>query len=403
MNINEYINETLKKCVRVNKEDEGTLIGLPYPYSVPCAEGVFQEMFYWDTYFTNKGYIASGNIEQAKNNAQNMFYLINRYGFMPNGSRTGYLGHSQPPFLSIMVRDIYDCTIDKEWLKTAYDALVAENHYWTEKRMTETGLNRYYTLKNNPQDDCSATVNYMVGRIGFKPQESDYEIAIGCRAGCESGWDMSPRMSYITHRYLPADLNSLLYAQEKNLEFFANELGKTEDAEKWNKAAENRAQLCRKYLLCDGIFYDYNFVDGEHSKIKSVANFYPLYCGMATKEEAENARKLLKYLETDHGILTCEENDVEGIYQWDYPNGWAPMQLIVAGGLMNYGYTEDALRIAEKFKNTVEHCFEQTGHLWEKYNIVDGTTEAKNEYEMPAMMGWTYGVYTLFCTWLKKN
>ena len=69
------------------------------------------------------------------------------------------------------------------------------------------------------------------------------------------------------------------------------------------------------------------------------------------------------------------------------------MQLMVAGSLMNYGYTDDALRIARKFKTTVERCFASTGHLWEKYNIVNGTTEAKNEYDMPAMMGWSAGVY----------
>ena len=70
---------------------------------------------------------------------------------------------------------------------------------------------------------------------------------------------------------------------------------------------------------------------------------------------------------------------------------------------MNYGCIGDALRIARKFKETVERCFNKTGHLWEKYNIVNGTTEAKNEYSMPAMMGWTFGVYTLFCSWLDTN
>ena len=46
----------------------------------------------------------------------------------------------------------------------------------------------------------------------------------------------------------------------------------------------------------------------------------------------------------------------------------------------------------------VENCYEQTGHLWEKYNVVEGNANAVNEYEMPAMMGWTFGVYT----YLKK-
>ncbi len=402
MNINEYIKEKLEKCVRLNTEDEGTLIGLPYPYSVPCAEGAFQEMFYWDTYFTNKGYLASGDVKQAKNNAQNMFYLINRYGFVPNGSRTSFLNRSQPPFLSLMVLDIYKQTKDKDWLKSAYSALCAEYRFWMNERITESGLNRYDSAPLDPEADYSGSVNYLCSRIGFKPQETDFEVARGARAGYESGWDMTPRMTYKTHRFLPVDLNSLIYALEKNLEFFAEELDIPEDAANFRTAALKRAALCRKYMLCDGIFYDYNFVEKQHSKLVSVANFYPLFCGLATEQEAANAVKLLDKLETEYGILTCEENDVEGTYQWDFPNGWAPMQLIVAAGLMNYGYTEDALRIARKFKDTVERGFEATGHLWEKYNILDGSTEAKNEYQMPAMMGWTFGVYTYFCKLLEQ-
>ena len=48
----EYMNEKLKKfidtnwdkCIRENRADNGTLIGLPYPYSVPNTGG-FDEMY----------------------------------------------------------------------------------------------------------------------------------------------------------------------------------------------------------------------------------------------------------------------------------------------------------------------------------------------------------------------
>lgn len=41
----------------------------------------------------------------------------------------------------------------------------------------------------------------------------------------------------------------------------------------------------------------------------------------------------------------------------------------------------------------MEKVFEETGNLWEKYNVVEGNINVSNEYEMPAMMGWTAGVY----------
>ena len=121
-----YIKNNWDKCIRENKQDDGTLIGLPKPYIVPCIGGMFQEMYYWDTYFTNKGLALSGRWEQIKNNTDDMLYLVDRYGYMPNGNRTFYLTRSQPPYLSMMVRDVYDHFQDKSWLESAYKTLEKE-------------------------------------------------------------------------------------------------------------------------------------------------------------------------------------------------------------------------------------------------------------------------------------
>ena len=53
--IKKYIYENFPEIVRYHPEDKGTLIGLPFPYTVPCASDMFQELYYWDTYFTNAG------------------------------------------------------------------------------------------------------------------------------------------------------------------------------------------------------------------------------------------------------------------------------------------------------------------------------------------------------------
>ena len=85
-----FLNENIEKTVKYCPESSGTLIGLPYPYTTPCvtATNTFQELYYWDTYFTNAGLLLWDKVEYAKNNIENMFYLIEKYGFMPTGSRT---------------------------------------------------------------------------------------------------------------------------------------------------------------------------------------------------------------------------------------------------------------------------------------------------------------------------
>lgn len=397
--IQDYIEEKLQLCLRENTEDQGTLIGLPYPYMVPCAEGMFQEMYYWDTYFTNCGLLCRGEVRQAQNHVDNMCYLIQKFGFVLNGNRTSYLYNSQPPFLSMMVREVYEKNQNREWLEGAYEALRTEHRFWMENRQTEIGLNCYDGMKM-PEQMKKDYAHGLRVRIGTGHSLSMEAAARGLLSAAESGWDLNPRMGAHTYEYAPADLNSLLYALEDNLAYFADELGKSEEAASWRKCSETRALLCRTYLKSEeGLFFDYYIPEKRQTDLFSAACFYPLYCKMATQEEAEAARGALSRLETEYGILTCEKNETEGSYQWDYPNGWAALQLIVAGGLMRYGYKEDAMRIAKKYTSLVERNYEKTGHLWEKYNVLNGSVEVVNEYEMPAMMGWTFGVYTCMKSW----
>src|SRR5690606_30408461 len=101
--INRHINklwDVLKRPADVPVS--GTLLPLPNPYIVPG--GRFREIYYWDSYFTMLGLQEDGEIETIKNMVDNFSFLIDTYGFIPNGNRSYYLSRSQPPFYSLMVR-----------------------------------------------------------------------------------------------------------------------------------------------------------------------------------------------------------------------------------------------------------------------------------------------------------
>ena len=388
--VEEYIEKKWDLCIKENKNDIGTLIGLPYPYTVP-AVGCFDEMYYWDTYFTNIGLMISKRHTQAKYNVDDMLYLVDRYGFMPNGNRTYYLGKSQPPFLSVMVRDVYDYYRDKAWLSRAYDTLKTEYNFWMSKRCSDMGLNFYDGLVwMNTAENVASDYEK---RVGYVPGGSNEDVSRHFMATCESGWDISPRWKTEAYNYASVDLNSLMYMFEENMSYFSKEIENNCEND-WKERSYRRKELMFKYLDDgDGILLDYNFVDGTHSDILSAASFYPLFAGLADKEHASAIIKKLSLLETNFGILTCEKNDALGTYQWNYPNGWACLQYITIVGLDNYGFKTEAKRIARKYISLVDKVFEETGNLWEKYNVVEGNINVTNEYDMPSMMGWTAGVY----------
>ena len=146
MNILEFIRTGWDDTVRTAYHTEGTtLLRLPYPYTVPCKNSNFQELYYWDTYFTCRGLLLSGRTELVKNNLLNLIYLLDTYGFIPNGNRTFYLNRSQPPFFALMVRDYYEATGDRELLEKAYGAMQTEYQFWMTRRIAPNGLNCYGT------------------------------------------------------------------------------------------------------------------------------------------------------------------------------------------------------------------------------------------------------------------
>ena len=99
----EHINALWPVLTRQPDTAKNTsLLSLPNPYIVPG--GRFGEIYYWDSYFTMLGLRTAGKEDMIENMLDNFAYLIDTHGFIPNGNRAYYLGRSQPPFFSAMVR-----------------------------------------------------------------------------------------------------------------------------------------------------------------------------------------------------------------------------------------------------------------------------------------------------------
>ena len=400
----DYINENFPKTIRLHQEDDDRRIGLPYPYTVPCVSDMFQEMYYWDTYFTNVGLIACGNIRQAKNNVDNILYLVDRYGFMPNANLFSFLDRSQPPFLFLMVWDVYAVTDDLKWLRNAYGILKKEYAFWQENKCLPNGLNSYTGYKIDPKR-LDLIVDYGMTRLGYKPDVLDDEakktVYMALKSFCESGWDCNSRFLEKPHEFNHVDLNSLLYAMEESMLNFSKVL---ENGEHLDWEARMNARKERMQVLWSeeaGAFMDYHPIIKRHSDYLSAASLYPLFCGVATQQQAEKTRNILQEIELPYGISCGEPNPAWGA-QWDYPYIWAPIQFIAYHAMIRYGYCEDAKRIARKYIDLIEKNFEKTGNLWEKYDGITGET-VNAEYDAPKMLGWTSGVYVYFCNVLKAD
>jgi alpha,alpha-trehalase len=220
----------------------------------------------------------------------------------------------------------------------------------------------------------------------------------GDRSMRESGFDVSFRFGVFgsaTHHYAAVCLNSLLYKNEKDLEQISLWLGRSDDAKKWNKRAEERKKLITHYLWNDqqGLFFDFNFQTKRMSNYWYASTFYPLWAGLATPEQAKAVVGNLKTFERPGG-LPMSTDDTGA--QWDLPYGWGNIEMVAIDGLRRYGYNADADRVSYEFLSTVAENFRRDGTIKEKYNVVTRSSEAHVElgYEMNVVgFGWTNAAF----------
>ncbi|MFV8226552.1 alpha,alpha-trehalase TreA [Christiangramia aquimixticola] len=418
------INSHIKKLWQVLKRPaddrvSGTLIPLPEPYIVPG--GRFREIYYWDSYFTMLGLQADGEIETIRNMVDNFAYLINSYGFIPNGNRTYYLGRSQPPFLAMMVQVLAE--EEGEAVLAEYlPELELEYEFWMKgkEKLSKAGavnrvvrlengtvLNRYWDELNTPRPESyREDVETAKEAMQVNPTLSKEDIYRNLRAGAESGWDYSSRwlvkdengefkLSTIqTTSIIPVDLNSLLYNLEKTIAEAASVSGDTDKAEKYNRKAADRKQAIQQFLWDaeTQFFQDYNFKENRFTNNISLAGVYPLFFSLANNNQAtEVASRIEKDFLKPGGVVTTPYNTGQ---QWDAPNGWAPLQWIAITGLRNYEQQELSNTIKKRWLAINEEVYKRTYKMTEKYNVMDLSKESGGgEYPTQDGFGWTNGVY----------
>ena len=285
-----HIRAAFPQTIKERKGDQGDLIGVPQPFTSPCAKDTFKELFYWDTYFMNVGMLRVGMQQQAQNNTDDLLFLADKLGFVPNANRRSMTNRSQPPWLALMVRDIFTHTDDREWLKGAYAAMTKEHHFWMTKRSTPLGLNR---------DHNSATEQELLGFYNFLAHDRFKGLAISNRdeqiafsshslSEAETGWDFTPRFDRRCEDFCPVDLNANLYLYETILADISKVL-ENGAVTTWREKAAQRKKLMQEYLWNEdrGCYTDYDFVNKQKGDVVSCATLFPLLGGVATTEQAD--------------------------------------------------------------------------------------------------------------------
>jgi len=388
------------------------------PFVVPG--GRFNEMYGWDSYFEGVGLLLDDRLDLAKAMVDNFCYQIEHYGKILNANRTYYLTRTQPPFLSSFIREVYehDGSISKDWLKEVLEVAIKEyESVWMVegKRLTQNGLNRYYAeglgippeteeghfkevleeFANKHQMPVDIIVDeYQSG--GIKDSELD-RYFLHDRSVRESGHDTTYRLDNCCADLNTVDLNSLLYNYETDFEYlidtyFHGQLNDSEEGSSvyWQQQATKRKLLINEFLWnpSKGMYSDFDIKKDSLTHYESASNFYPLWANLCTQEQAESlAADLMTKFKCKGGISGTSKAMAELVpshlpqRQWDYPNGWAPHQMMIWRGLQNYGFDKETQELIYRWLWMITiNAVNYNGTIPEKYDVVACTHKVYAEY-----------------------
>jgi alpha,alpha-trehalase len=402
------------------------------PFIVPG--GRFNELYGWDSYMESIGLIENGKVELAKSMVINFAFCIEHYGKILNANRSYYLGRSQPPFLTDMALKVYEKIKHEagalDFLRLAIRAAIKEYYsvWMSEPRLDPaTGLSRYRPdgMGVPPETEASHFVHILTpyakkhgmtfdefvkaynGDQVQEPELDDYFLHD--RAVRESGHDTSYRLEGVAANLATVDLNSLLYKYEldiswcikqhfkdrleipKGFQTKENKVEGYETSATWHKRGRFRKARIDKYMWNEakGMYFDYDTVQKKRTTYESATTFWTMWAGCASPTQAAAlVLKALPKFDCFGGLVsgTEESRGEVGLdrpnRQWDYPFGWAPQQILAWGGCRQYGYYEEAQRLAYKWLYMVTKAFvDFNGVVVEKYNVTRELDPHKVEAE----------------------
>jgi hypothetical protein len=288
---------------------------------------------------------------------------------------------SQPPVGSYCVWKVYQRFQDREMLEWAYPRLKKWHDWWLADRGdgqpwrdgNHDGLLEWGSDRGSMDS---------IGGRGFM-QAAKYE----------TGLDDSPmydEAGYDSHTYTmnlqDVGLNSLYALDAECLSQIAALLGKTGDSQRLGAEYETMKKRVHEKLWNnqDGI-YENRFWDGHFSKRLSPTNFYPMFAGIATPEQAERMieEHLLNPKEFwgKYVAPSIARNDPAFPDQFYWRGDiWGPTNYMLYEGINRYRFDKVAFQYAQKNYDLFMDDWRINQHNNEQYHAWGGNGGGDKHY-----------------------
>ena len=304
-------------------------------------------------------------------------------GMIPNmtSASATTTDRSNPPVGAFTVWKIYERWHNREFLEWAYPQLKKFHEWWFADRGDGQPFrdgNRDGLLEWGSDRGSSGTVG---GRGMLQA------------AKWESGMDDSPMWddaTYDAHTYTMTQddvgLNSLYAADAEILAKIATILGKDDEARHFSEEYAHIKELVQTRLWnpADGI-YESRLWDGSFSRRLSPPNFYPMFAGIATPEQAEvMVNKHLLNPDEFWGryvfpSIARNDRSFDDQFYWR-GNIWGATNYLVYLGLNRYHFDQTAFEVANKSYDLFMDDWNRNQNYDEQYRSSGGGGGGETHY-----------------------
>merc|ERR1712136_78905 len=392
-----------------------SMIPVQHPMVVPG--GRFREYYYWDSYWTVKGLLLCEMTDTVKGMLQNFFSLVDQFGFVPNGGRIYYKERSQPPFLTLMVKDYYDATGDASFFESALPYLQTEYEFWMNNRSIDIKghvLNYYNAKMNQPRPESFREDTAVID--DFSQEEDGLDWMTQVISGVETGWGFSTRWAgkvydssvgflpqLLTRDVVPVDLNSILAKTENALADFYKMTGDNINRDRMEEAYRKRTDAMEELLWNehDGCYHDYSISDQSQIERYYASNVNPLWtkCYPQNVDITAREEKMYQYLLNEDVLKFPGGIPISKIasgQQWDFPNTWPPIMHMIIEGMATSEVEEiqhEAFVQSERWIRNIYKAYKSTDAMFEKYDVtIEGAPGGGGEQDVQIGFGWTNAV-----------
>lgn len=337
---------------------------LKYPYLVPS--GPYYQLYDWDSYFMGVALSYDHNDQPLATTVEDFLSFAGQNaddtGYTPRTITTTALWSLPEMCKPFLAQAAYRASLTMgsvEWLRPWYKRLAQTLQFWENTRQQPNGLFVWFN---------------------------------GVESGVDNNPAVSDRPAAITEG---VDLQCYIYREYVAMSILADKLGYAKDAAMYReKAAALKEKIqTQMWSASAGTFLNIDARTGKKIDILTWTNFVPLWAGVATAPQAKQMieEHLLNPKEfwAPYGIRTLAPNQklydpVHGYWRgpvWILPN------YLLMHGLMNYGYNQQALELAEKTQRLLVRDLKATGGMNECYNPDTGKPEGAPHFVSWDLLG----------------